>query len=106
MSYTKDIECPYCGDEQDINHDDGYGYSEGVLHNQQCSNCEKTFSFTTAISFDYEVYKAPCLNGGEHDWKPTITAPVKYTKYECSTCGEFREPTPEELEQIIKEREK
>ena len=23
-----DVECPYCGAEQEINHDDGYGYDE------------------------------------------------------------------------------
>ena len=30
---------------QDINHDDGYGYEEDVTHEQECSNCEKTFVF-------------------------------------------------------------
>jgi len=29
---TNDVECPYCGAEQEINHDDGQGYDEDVLH--------------------------------------------------------------------------
>lgn len=67
-----DVECPYCGKGQEINHDDGAGYEEGCLHEQECSDCEKTFTFYTTISFDYEAYKADCLNGGEHKWrKPT-----------------------------------
>ncbi len=57
-----DIECPYCGEEQEINHDDGYGYSEDDLHQQQCGDCDKVFSYTTCISFVYEAEKAPCLN--------------------------------------------
>lgn len=31
---SNDVECPYCGAEQEINHDDGQGYDEGVLHRQ------------------------------------------------------------------------
>lgn len=61
-----DIECPECGYGQQIDHDDGYGYEEGVLHEQECPECEKTFVFTTSISFYYEAHKAPCLNGASH----------------------------------------
>ena len=63
----KDVECPYCGAEQDIDHDDGYGYEEDETYQQECSECEKVFSYTTSVSYSYEVSKAPCLNGGEHD---------------------------------------
>ena len=42
-----DIECPYCGHEQEVNHDDGYGYKEDELHEQQCCECGKYFVFTT-----------------------------------------------------------
>lgn len=51
-----DVKCPYCGHEQEINHDDGYGYEEGETHEQQCFECEKYFDFTTSISFSYNVY--------------------------------------------------
>lgn len=45
----KDIECPYCGHEQDICHDDGFGYAHKLLPTQRfplrfsvmaCSTCE------------------------------------------------------------------
>jgi len=63
-----DVECPYCGKGQEINHDDGYGYDEDGRHEQECADCEKTFAFTTSISFYYDSYKADCLNGGLHEW--------------------------------------
>jgi len=31
-----DVTCPYCRDEQEINHDDGYGYEEDKEHEQDC----------------------------------------------------------------------
>lgn len=96
----KDVNCPYCGYEQDINHDDGYGYEEGVLHQQQCGECDKIFTFSTSISFDYDVEKADCLNGGEHIWRPQKVYPVQYTKMECEYCGEERQPNEEEWKQI------
>src|ERR1035438_5307220 len=87
-----DVKCPYCGEEQDIDHDDGKGYEEGMTHNQQCSDCEKYFAYTTTISYDYDVEKADCLNeDGEHDWQPTHTTPKEFTKMKCSMCDEERE---------------
>lgn len=50
-----DVQCPYCGTEQEINHDDGYGYDEGTEHEQSCPTCNRDFKFTTSISFSYEV---------------------------------------------------
>lgn len=61
-----DVECPYCGKGQEINHDDGYGFEEGERHEQACGACEKTFVYETFISFDYAAHKAPCLNGAPH----------------------------------------
>lgn len=95
---SKDIECPYCGHEQDINHDDGYGYEEDTNHQQECGKCEKTFIFNTSISFWYDAYKADCLNGGEHIYKPIPTAPAYFTKMRCELCEERRDPTDEERE--------
>lgn len=57
-----DVNCPYCESEQEINHDDGYGYEESQSHEQRCISCDKDFNFTTAISFNYEVF---CSDG--HD---------------------------------------
>lgn len=97
-----DIECPYCGKGQEINHDDGYGYSEDETFNQECSDCDKTFVFTTSISFSYNAEKAECLNGGKHDYKPQITYPKRYTKMECQMCGDIRLPDKEEMDEILK----
>jgi len=60
----RDAECPYCGAGIEICHDDGYGYEEGVKHNQECGKCGKTFVFETSIWFNYDTEKADCLNEG------------------------------------------
>lgn len=92
-----DIKCPYCNKDLEINHDDGYGYDENLTHQQQCGFCNKTFTYTTQISFDYDAQKADCLNGdAEHQWKPTVTHPKFLTNMRCSVCDEEREPTPKE----------
>lgn len=103
MAYVSppDISCPYCGQGQEINHDDGYGYEEGSLHQQQCGNCHKTFTFTTSISFDYQAYKADCLNGGQHDYHPTRTVPKECTTMRCSLCEGERPLTDDERRQIL-----
>lgn len=103
---SKDVDCPYCGKGQDINHDDGYGYEEDRVHQQECSHCDKTFVFKTFISFDYDADKADCLNGGEHEFKPTRTFPVECTEMECTMCEDRRPLTDEEwatlFPQIVK----
>jgi hypothetical protein len=98
-----DVNCPYCGAPQEINHDDGRGYSEDDKHEQQCNECEKIFVFTTSISYYYEAEKADCLNDGEHNYKRTHTIPRGYTKMRCTMCDEQRKPTEEEMKQILLE---
>lgn len=98
-----DLECPYCEKELEINHDDGSGYEEGVKHQMECNFCEKSFVFSTSISFYYEPEKADCLNDGCHDFKPNRTFPKEYTKMECSMCGKERNPTKDELDKILSE---
>ncbi len=90
---SKDVECPYCGKEQEINHDDGYGYEEDGVFQQECPYCDKIFVFTTSISFYYDVEKAPCLNGSEHDWRPITGWPKEHFigKEMCQCCGEERQ---------------
>ena len=97
----KDIECPYCEHEQEINHDDGYGYEEGELYQQQCSNCDKFFVYTTSISYYHEATKADCLNDSEHTFRATSTYPKECTRMECTQCGEIRQPTEEEMKVIM-----
>jgi len=87
-----DIDCPYCGEGNEINHDDGYGYEENKTHEQECSHCGKIFVYTTSINFHYEPEQAPCKNGGEHDWEQMHGAPEEYFKnrQRCSYCDEER----------------
>lgn len=108
---SKDIQCPYCGEWEEINHDDGYGYSEDTMYEQDCGSCGKTFGFTTSISFYYEPHNVECKNDGKHDWRPTKTYPKFFTKMECSQCWEIRDLTEEErvhfdiptMEEFLKE---
>lgn len=86
----KDAKCPYCGKEVEINHDDGYGFEEDELHQQECEHCDKIFTFTTYISFSYRTYIADCLNGGDHVFKKTITLPPEAARLRCKNCGEER----------------
>lgn len=94
---SDDVECPYCGEGQEINHDDGYGYEEDRRHTQECGACEKTFVFTTSTSYYYEAEKADCLNGGEHVLSMSATYPREYSKMDCRDCDYRRKPTPEEF---------
>jgi len=95
-----DLNCPYCDAELEICHDDGFGYAEGVKHQNECPHCKKQFVFETSILFYYEPEKADCLNGDDHDFKPTRTYPTEFTKMECSMCGKLRQPTDEEMATI------
>lgn len=88
-----DIECPYCGEEQEICHDDGYGYEEDTCHEMECFSCEKTFVFTTVISFDYYPAKADCLNGEPHKLKESRTHPRCRTRLLCEDC-DYSEALP------------
>ena len=94
----KDFECPYCGKDQEVHHDDGTGYEEGVAHQQECSssNCSKTFVFYTSISYNYEVHRADCLNTGEHNFELTHTFPKYCSRMKCLICDKERDLTPEE----------
>ncbi len=53
-----DVKCPHCKTEQEINHDDGYGYGEDETYEQSCNSCDKNFGFTTGVIFCYEVFCA------------------------------------------------
>lgn len=82
-----DVECPYCGEGQFICHDDGYGYTEGPIHEQECGDCGKTFAYTTSVLYLYEAHQAPCMNGGEHDLEPVVHAPERFPDWKrCKNC--------------------
>jgi len=102
----KDIECPYCGHDQEVCHDDGQGYDEDQKHEMGCYECGKSFVFYTSISFSYEPRKADCLNDGKHTFKPTHTHPIELTKMMCTQCDYRRKPNKLEMESILKSRKK
>jgi len=96
---SRDVTCPYCGVEFDICNDGGFGVDEGVLHHQECPECDKVFTFTTTIILSYQSYPAPCLNDeSDHEWKIQDCYPSWMAKEECSHCGETRKPSDEVLE--------
>jgi hypothetical protein len=96
-----DLNCPYCGTELEVNHDDGHGYEEDVKHQMECGDCEKSFVFLTSISYYYEAEKADCLNGDPHKWKAQTVFPKECTQMECEHCDETRRPTDEEMKSIL-----
>lgn len=81
-----DVECPYCGEGQEICHDDGFGYEEGKAHQDHCYDCGKNFVFYTSISFNYEAEKADCLNGADHKYRPVHNPGYPKHVY-CEDCG-------------------
>lgn len=87
----KDVECPYCGADIEIDHDGGYGYEENELHQQDCPECGQAFVYETSISFTYAAYSAPCLNGEPHDYSMTLTYPPEFAHLRCNICGEDKE---------------
>lgn len=89
----KDVKCPYCGEWQEINHDDGYGYEENETFEQECRDCDTIFAYTTQISFHHEAFKADCLNDehGAHDFVKGASVGQDYERYDiCRVCG-FKE---------------
>lgn len=92
------VECPYCFKNNKISHDDGHGYDEDVLWEEECEHCGKWFVFETYISFTYTGYPAPCLNGEPHKWDKIRGYPewVFVNKRRCQDCS---------LEKDIKEGE-
>lgn len=85
----EDIKCPYCEHPQDIDHDGGsYGFEEDVAHEQECDQCEKTFVYTTSVSYYYDVRKADCLNGSAHTMEPVTHYPSHWPDWKrCADCA-------------------
>jgi len=101
-----DVDCPYCGAELEINHDDGYGYQEDVIHEQECSKCDMMFAYTTSISFYYEAYKADCLNGAKHKVKKAVAFPAYMPpRYRCVDCDFETTITDDNKEKVLEKCE-
>lgn len=86
-----DMKCPYCGADNEVCHDDGFGYEEDLRHETECGSCGKNFVFSTYISFSYEAFPADCLNGKPHRLKKTNTFPPEFARMACEDC-DYEEP--------------
>jgi hypothetical protein len=93
-----DDKCPYCDAKVEICHDNGYGYDEGELFEQECGSCGKSFVYETSILILHETFKADCLNGEPHNFKKTNTIPPECATMRCTACDEERPCTKEEME--------
>lgn len=100
---SKEVDCPYCGEGQEINRDDGYGCEEDQIYQQECSYCDKTFIYTTSISISHEAQKADCLNGTPHDYRRTNTYPKWAARMRCSICGDENPLPKEEMQRLYAE---
>ena len=78
-----DVKCPYCGSEQEINHDDGYGYEEDEEFEQDCTDCGETFKFSTGICYNYNV---ECREG---DHKLECAGAKWPDMFECKNCDYY-----------------
>jgi hypothetical protein len=84
----KDVTCPYCDYDFDLDHDDGAFYDESRLEETGCPSCEKLFLVSSWMTWSHREIKADCLNGAEHNWKPMIGSPKEYFagRESCDTC--------------------
>jgi len=89
------IKCPYCRKEFNLPKDNNY--QNDVKYKIQCPRCKKGFVFQL-YDIDYLVTKAPCLNGGKHDYQLIKILPEEESKMRCSICNKERELTGEEKE--------
>ena len=85
-----DIKCPYCGKGLEINHDDGYGYDEDKVFEQECPYCDKIIGYSTMISYTYDVFELPCKNGEDHNLVDIHGYPKEFFVglKRCSYCNE------------------
>ena len=85
--------CPYC--EKDIPAPEEQR-DQNTCYSTECPECGKTFVFWVEYYPSYTEEKAPCLNGGEHDWQPICGAPAEYfaNRRRCSYCQEEKELEP------------
>lgn len=93
----RDLECPYCGEDIEVCHDDGFGYEEDQRHKYACSFCGRNFVFRTSISFFYEASKADCLNGSPHTMEMAKAYPPRWSEMRCRDCDFKRKPTNKEF---------
>lgn len=90
MPYLDEVECPYCEESFDLNHDDGAYYDESERREAECPNCGKISMVNSSCDWSFEAEKADCLNDGEHNWKKMSGVPSEFfvEMYRCEHCDE------------------
>lgn len=66
----KDVGCPYCEHEFDIDQCDGHCCEDGEVYEETCPKCDKIFQVVSSISWSFDSYATECLNDGNHDFQP------------------------------------
>lgn len=87
---SNDIECPYCEEYFDLDHDDCPYYQEDHGVETDCPHCEKKFMVWSSVSWHHSGVKAGCLNGSPHNWKERYPGSNYKHLETCSVCGEER----------------
>jgi hypothetical protein len=82
-----DVECPYCEKYFDVDYCER---EQGETFEHSCPHCGKMVFITLEFMPTFDIYKAPCLNGGEHDWYKTGSKLSFHGEYEECLCGETK----------------
>jgi len=99
MKIIYDIECPYCGNEQDVCQDDGFACEPDITYEECCEKCSKNFALSVSWNPVYYTEKAECMNGKPHKYEITKTTPSAFSKMQCVWCDASRPLTDEEIKQ-------
>lgn len=70
------VECPYCGHEFDLNHDDGAHYDQNKMEEEQCPECDKLFLVMGVIGLvvaAVAIWGMIALFGAVGSWWHSIT---------------------------------
>jgi len=57
MMSDEQVECPYCGQTQDMDCEDGENYQDGGRCRTSCDKCDETFMINTSVLYNREGVK-------------------------------------------------
>ena len=88
-------ECPYCEEVNEIDQSDWFESDEQI--EMHCESCGLNFITTPIHKVTFSSAKAPCLNGGEHDYTQwaVVKSDAISTIYirDCLCCGKMERKT-------------
>lgn len=96
--------CPYCDFPCGDHFDDCY--DSDTEYEAICPKCGKTFIFSIDYDPTFSTHKAPCLNGGEHNYEKVVGYPEEYfkNKFRCAYCGKEIKKEAVECSKELKEK--